>query len=68
MEAAPSSRMTPLIITKGRARLYFDPDTAFLRLDHDGAGLCIDLSDRPEELMALSGVSLAAARKIKRAH
>jgi hypothetical protein len=34
-----------LIIEKDRGRLYFDPETGYLRFDCGGMGMAIELSD-----------------------
>jgi hypothetical protein len=44
--------MKRVIIAKGRSRLYFDPDTSFIRIDFDGGGPGITLTD--EERVTLS--------------
>jgi hypothetical protein len=47
-------------ITKGRGRLYFDPATGFIRMDHAGAGPTMELTR--EEMIALSRALWYAAR------
>ena len=38
-------------LTKGKGRFYFD-GKSFIRLDHNGSGCCMDLTD--EEKLSLS--------------
>lgn len=50
--------MKPLIIEKGRGRLYFDPATRFIRIDYGGAGPTMEL-DR-KEIIKLRNALFAA--------
>lgn len=52
--------MKPLSITKGRGRLYFDPATGFIRMDHSGAGPTMELT--AEEMVKLSRALWYAAQ------
>lgn len=52
--------MKALQIVKGRGRLYFDPATGFIRMDHAGAGPTMELTR--EEMIALSRALWYASR------
>jgi hypothetical protein len=52
--------MKPLSFFKGRGRLYFDPATGFIRMDHAGAGPTMELTH--EEMVSLSRALWYAAR------
>jgi hypothetical protein len=56
--------MKKLEITRGKVRLYFDPETAFIRMDSGGGGYSLELT--PEDMLALSMALWRAAKPLPR--
>jgi hypothetical protein len=50
-----------LEIAKGRGRLYFDPETGFIRMDYNGSGPTMGLTK--DELISLSRSAWYAAQQ-----
>lgn len=47
--------MKKLEIVKGRGRLYFDPDSGFLRMDYNGSGPTMEL-EREDKIKLIAAV------------
>jgi hypothetical protein len=52
--------MKKLEIARGKVRLYFDPETAFIRMDSGGGGYSLELT--PEDMLKLSGFVLGSLK------
>jgi hypothetical protein len=55
--------MKKLEITRGKVRLYFDPATAFIRMDSGGGGYSLELTS--EDMLKLSGFILGSLKMRK---